>query len=127
MAKPLLQRYDSFTVTAVTMIIAAPPLIAAANAPLWNLALTLDARQWAEVAYLVIPNGLLGTLLWNYGTKHMSGAATGMFLYLIPVVAVICGALILNEAVTVNIVLGGLLMLAGVAFAQFGPDLLRRR
>ena len=126
-SKPLLRSYDSFTVTAVTMLIAAPPLIAAANEPLWDLARKLDGRQWAEVFYLVVPNGLLGTLLWNYGAKHLSGAATGMFLYLIPVVAVICGALMLGEAVTIPIVAGGLLMLAGVAVAQFGPDIMRRR
>jgi drug/metabolite transporter (DMT)-like permease len=125
LAKPLLGRYDSFTVTAVTMTIAAPPLIAAASAPLLDLARSLDGRQWAELMYLVIPNGILGTMLWNYGTKHLGGASTGAFLYLIPVVAVICGAIILSEPVTPQIVAGGALILAGVALAQFGPNLLR--
>ncbi len=125
--KPLLAKYDSFTVTAVTMLIAAPVLIGAATEPLPALFLSLDARQWGELFYLVIPNGLLGTLLWNYGTKQLSGASAGVFLYLIPIIAVAAGALILGETVTVLIVCGGILMLAGVAFAQFGPALLARR
>jgi drug/metabolite transporter (DMT)-like permease len=120
LAKPLLDRYDPFTVTAVTMIIAAPLLIAPASEPLGALAARLDTRQWLEMAYLVIPNGVLGTLLWNYGSKQLPGAMTGAFLYLIPVVAVICGALILDEAITVWVLAGGALMLAGVAIAQFG-------
>ena len=47
-AKPLLDRYDSFTVTAITMLIAAPPLIGAASEPLTVLAARLDLRQWAR-------------------------------------------------------------------------------
>jgi drug/metabolite transporter (DMT)-like permease len=125
-AKPLLDRYDSFTVTAVTMLIAAPIMIGMANEPLPALAARLDLRQWAEIVYLVIAAGIGGTLMWNYGTKHLSSTAAGTFLYLIPVVAVAAGALVLDEAVTVFVIAGGALMLAGVAAAQFGPALLKR-
>jgi drug/metabolite transporter (DMT)-like permease len=124
--KPLLDRHDSFTVTAVTMLIAAPIMIGAASEPLPQLAARLDMRQWLEVAYLVIASGLGGTMLWNYGAKHLSSTAAGTFLYLIPVIAVAAGALVLGEQVTGYVVAGGLLMLAGVAAAQFGPALMRR-
>jgi drug/metabolite transporter (DMT)-like permease len=124
--KPLLDRHDSFTVTAVTMLIAAPIMIGAASEPLPQLAARLDMRQWFEVAYLVIASGLGGTMLWNYGAKHLSSTAAGTFLYLIPVIAVAAGALVLGEQVTGYVVAGGLLMLAGVAAAQFGPALMRR-
>jgi drug/metabolite transporter (DMT)-like permease len=125
--KPLLDRYDSFTVTAVTMLVAAPLMVGAASEPLPALAAKLDARQWFEIVYLVIAAGLGGTLMWNYGAKHLSSSAAGTFLYLIPVVAVVCGAIILAEPVTVFVIAGGLLMLAGVAAAQFGPVLLARK
>jgi drug/metabolite transporter (DMT)-like permease len=106
------------------MLMAAPILIGAASEP---LPARLDARQWAELIYLVLASGIGGTLMWNYGTKHLSGTAAGTFLYLIPVIAVACGALILAEPVTLYIVAGGVLMLAGVAAAQFGPALFMRR
>lgn len=125
--KPLLARHSSFTVTAVTMLIAAPIMIGAASQPLPTLFARLDLRQWAEVAYLVLVTGLGGTMLWNYGSKHLPSTAAGTFLYLIPVVAVAAGALILGEQVTAYVVAGGLLMLSGVAAAQFGPTLLARR
>jgi len=121
--KPLLARHDSFTVTAITMLIAAPIMIGAASEPVPVLAARLDLRQWLEVLYLVFAAGLGGTMLWNYGIKHLSSSAAGTFLYLIPVVAVAAGALVLDEVVTVHIVAGGLLMLGGVAAAQFGPQL----
>ena len=127
LVKPLLQRYDSFTVTAVTMTIAAPFLIIPATEPLAALAMKLDGRQWAEILYLVIPNGILGTMLWNFGTARLSGASTGAFLYLIPVIAIFCGWAILDEAVTATIVIGALLAVGGVAIAEFGPALFVRR
>jgi drug/metabolite transporter (DMT)-like permease len=126
-AKPLLDRHDSFTVTALTMLIAAPVMIGMASEPLPQLAASLSLRQWLEMIYLVLAGGLGGTMLWNYGTKHLSSTAAGTFLYLIPIVAVVAGALMLDEVVTVHIVAGGILMLAGVAAAQFGPTLLARR
>ncbi len=125
--KPLLGRYDSFTVTAATMLIAAPIMIGMASEPLDVLAAKLDFRQWAEVVYLVVAAGIGGTLMWNYGAKHLSTTAAGTSLYLIPVVAVACGALVMDEAVTFYVIAGGGLMLAGVAAAQFGPDIFRQR
>lgn len=125
--KPLLDRYGSLTVTTLTMLIAAPIMIGAASEPLPSLVARLDLRQWAEVVYLVLATGLGGTLMWNYGSKHLSSTAAGTFLYLIPVVAVAAGAVMLGEQVTPYVVAGGLLMLAGVAAAQFGPALMARR
>lgn len=125
--KPLLDRYDSFTVTAITMIVAAPFMIGIASDPVWVLARKLDLRQWAEVLYLVFAAGIGGTLMWNFGSKHLSSTAAGTFLYLVPVVAVAAGAFFLDEDVTLHVVGGGLLMLAGVAAAQFGPALMARR
>lgn len=124
--KPLLERHGSFTVTAMTMLIAAPIMLGAASEPLPELVMRLDLRQWLEVCFLVFATGLGGTMLWNYGVAHMSSSAAGAFLYLIPVVAVAAGALILDEKVTVYVVAGGVIMLAGVAAAQFGPLLSRR-
>jgi drug/metabolite transporter (DMT)-like permease len=104
------------------MLIAAPIMIGAASEPLPELMARLDLRQWMEVIYLVLAAGIGGTMLWNYGTKHLSSTAAGTFLYLIPVVAVAAGALVLYEKVTVYVLAGGILMLAGVAAAQFGPQ-----
>ncbi len=123
-AKPLLAPYGSFNVTAWTMLLSAPLLIFLASKPLPTLVTELTAPQWGMLIYLVIPNALLGTLFWNYGSARLPGALVGSFLYLIPVVAVAAGAVLLAEPITINLVAGGLIMLAGVAIAQFGPALL---
>jgi drug/metabolite transporter (DMT)-like permease len=119
-AKPLLDRYSSLAITLWTMLIAAPFMWLLADQSPLTLLTTLDAKHWAQVLYLVLPNALLGNYLWNYGAKHMSGSVTGAFLYLIPVFGALSGWLLLDEAITKRFVMGAALMLAGVAIVQFG-------
>jgi drug/metabolite transporter (DMT)-like permease len=119
-AKPLLDRYSSLAITLWTMVIAAPFMWPLADQSLVTLMANLDAKHWAQVLYLVLPNALVGTFLWNYGAKDMSGSITGAFLYLIPVFGALSGWLLLNEAITPRFVIGSALMLAGVAIVQFG-------
>jgi O-acetylserine/cysteine efflux transporter len=125
--KPLLKSYDPYTVTAWTMALAAPFIILNGGEGALAAIKFLGWREWAEMAYLVIPYGVLGTVLWNYGAGELSGAATGTFLYLIPVIAVAGGAIVLGETVTANIALGGIIILSGVAIAEFAPVLAARR
>src|SRR4051794_9204111 len=125
--KPLLSRYDSYSITAWTMVLAAPFIILNGAGGALHAASLLGWREWAEMLYLVVPYGILGTVLWNFGASRMSGAATGAFLYLIPVIAVASGAIVLGEQVTREIVVGGIIILTGVALAEFGPEFLPKR
>lgn len=117
-AKPLLARYSGFTITAWSMLLSAPPILWLASRPYAELFATTPARTWAELLYLAAGNSLLGGVLWTYGTRRLPGAAVGSFLYLLPVVAVVAGYLLLGEAITLRLVVGGVIMLAGVALAQ---------
>lgn len=117
-AKPLLRRYSSFTVTAWPLVIEAVPIILLASRPLAELVTETPLRTWAEIVYLAVFNTFIGGILWVYGARHLPGAVVGSFLYLMPVIAVMAGYLILDEAITPPLVIGGTIMLAGVAIAQ---------
>ncbi len=125
-AKPLLDRYSSLAITLWTMLIAAPFMMPLADKSLVTLISTLDSKHWFQILYLVLPNALLGTFLWNYGAKDLSSSVTGAFLYLIPVFGALSGWLLLDEAITTRFVLGAALMLAGVAIVQFGESVFSR-
>ena len=106
--------------TGCSMLLAAPLILLMASKTYAELLSTTNAQTWAELFYLAAFNSLLGAVLWNYGTRHLPGAAVGAFLYLLPVVAVAAGYLILGEPITPWLVAGGAIMLAGVALAQSG-------
>jgi len=123
-AKPLLQKYGSFGITALSLSICALVMVPALARPstLDTLA-AMSARSWMELGYIVVLSTVIASITWNVAAARMSAAASGAFLYLIPIIGVAAGALILREEITFGMVIGGALILAGVAIAQFGDRL----
>ncbi|MGP4094221.1 EamA family transporter [Nonomuraea sp. KM90] len=75
----------------------------------------ISGRSWAALAYLVLVGSLVGftAYTWLLGNAPISLVST--YAYVNPVVAVLLGVLVVNEHVTVQIILGGLVILVGVA------------
>ncbi|MEI8180367.1 DMT family transporter, partial [Aestuariivirga sp.] len=123
-SKPLSQKYGSLPVTAMSVVITSVALVLLLGRP--STLATLSAmtpRSWAEMAYLVVFVTALTMVTWNYGAARLPAAAAGAFLYLVPPIGVAAGALMLGEKVTGGMVIGGTLIMAGVAIAQFGGSL----
>ncbi|MFE0735113.1 EamA family transporter [Streptomyces sp. NPDC058855] len=74
----------------------------------------ISGRSWAGLAYLLLVGSLVGftAYVWLLQAAPLSLVAT--YAYVNPIVAVFLGALVLNEALTWPIVLGGAIVVAGV-------------
>ncbi|MFF3605478.1 EamA family transporter [Streptomyces sp. NPDC002463] len=74
----------------------------------------VSGRSWVALAYLVVFGSLVAftAYAWLLQTAPVSLAAT--YAYVNPVVAVLLGALVLNEALTWPILLGGAIVVGGV-------------
>jgi drug/metabolite transporter (DMT)-like permease len=75
----------------------------------------VSGQSWVALAYLAVVGSVVAysAYVWLLGNAPISLTAT--YAYVNPVVAVILGALILSESVTAAIMLGGLIVVAGVA------------
>ncbi|SDL11011.1 EamA family transporter [Nonomuraea jiangxiensis] len=75
----------------------------------------VSGRSWVALAYLVLVGSLVGftAYTWLLGNAPISLVST--YAYVNPAVAVLLGMLVLNEQVTTQMILGGLVILAGVA------------
>ena len=87
----------------------------------------LAAPNWrADAVASLLILGILGTgiaYLLNYRLIADEGAtAASTTIYLLPIVAVVLGALVVNEPTTTPVIVGMLLVLAGVALAQRKPS-----
>ena len=71
---------------------------------------------WATVAYLGIMMTALGYSIWYHLVGRFPLSQVGPFLLLIPVFSIAGGILVLGENLTVQIALGGLIVIAGVTF-----------
>ena len=81
----------------------------------------MNLTAWLAVGFVVVFGTFLATSAWNYALGTMDSSIAGVFLYVQPVVAAIGGILLLGEHLTWPLLLGGALIILGVAIAQFGP------
>ena len=127
-SKPLIRTYGAFPVTAMSLTLATLvmlPLLARPST--FETLAAMTPRLWVEMGYIVILSTIIATVTWNYGAARLPAAASGAFLYLVPIIGVAAGAAMLDEAITPGMILGGTLILAGVAIAQFGPRIGKAR
>lgn len=76
---------------------------------------TVSGRSWVALAYLILVGSLIGftSFAWLLGNAPISLVST--YAYVNPAVAVALGALVLNEPITTQILVGGAIILVGVA------------
>ena len=80
-----------------------------------------SARAWAAIAFLGVGCSGLAYLLWSVALEKLSASRVAAFLYIEPLVTLAAAALYLHEPVGLTTVVGGLVVLAGVALVQ-RPD-----
>jgi drug/metabolite transporter (DMT)-like permease len=116
--KPLLARYSVFALTAATSLVGTAALLPFAR-PSTVTALTEASRgDLALVLYLGVVCTLLGYVAWNIGLRGLGASRAVVYAYGVPALAVVLGALVLDEPVTIWLALGGALIVGGVALAQ---------
>ncbi|MEV0306621.1 EamA family transporter [Nonomuraea fuscirosea] len=75
----------------------------------------VSGRSWLALTYLVLVGSLVGftAYTWLLGNAPISLVST--YAYVNPIVAVVLGVLVVDEHVTTQILIGGLVILVGVA------------
>jgi drug/metabolite transporter (DMT)-like permease len=75
----------------------------------------ISARSWWALAYLMVAGSLLAFTAYVWLLHHAPISLVATYAYVNPVVAVALGALILAEPVTPRVLLGGAVIVVGVA------------
>ena len=80
----------------------------------------VPTEGWVALAYLILVGSILGYTAYIFALSNAPLSMVGTYAYVNPVVAVVLGALILDEPVTAIVLGGGLLVVAGVALVLRG-------
>jgi drug/metabolite transporter (DMT)-like permease len=116
--KPLLHRYGLVALTAAASLFGTLALLPLVRASTVADVTSISAGDAALVVYLGVVCTFLGYMAWNIGLRGLGPTRAVAFAYAIPPLAVTFGALTLDEPVTLWLVAGGALIVAGVALAQ---------
>jgi drug/metabolite transporter (DMT)-like permease len=116
--KPLLGRYDLLALTAATSLVGTVFLLPFVRGGMLDAVTGISAEDAALVLYLGVFSTFLGYIGWNTGLRGLGATRAVTYAYLISPLAVLMGAAILEEPVTLWLAIGGALVLGGVAAAQ---------
>ncbi|MFZ5768159.1 MAG: DMT family transporter [Bacillota bacterium] len=78
----------------------------------------LGAESWLVLLYLGVIASALPIFLWNYALKTYEASPAGVYLNLVPLVAIALATLFLRERLTFLEVVAGLMVLTGVVLAE---------
>jgi drug/metabolite transporter (DMT)-like permease len=116
--KPLLGRYDLLALTAATSLAGTVFLLPFVGGGTVEAVRGSSGKDLALVLYLGLASTFLGYIGWNVGLRGLGATRAVAYTYLVSPLAVLFGAAFLGEPVTPWLVLGGALVLGGVAAAQ---------
>jgi drug/metabolite transporter (DMT)-like permease len=119
--RPFTRKYGSMTSTGLTVALGTLPLLGAWNPALLDRSAHLGGDAWEALVFLGGACTVLATIFWNYATARTSAARVGPWLYLVPLVSVLGGHLFLGESIYASTVVGGGMILGGVAITQIQP------
>jgi drug/metabolite transporter (DMT)-like permease len=120
--RPLSQELGAVPATAAATVVGTVPYFGAAwMLPGAGLA-HLGPAVWAELAFLALGCTAAGLLLWSVAVLAGDITRVSQLLYFEPVVSVLGAAVFLGERVTLVMIGGGLLIMAGVAIASTRRD-----
>jgi drug/metabolite transporter (DMT)-like permease len=109
---------DPFVATVYEMIAGAAALavIGVGRGELRGLTFAaVSTRSWAALAYLVVAGSLVAFTSYVWLLHHAPISLVATYAYVNPVVAVALGALLVAEPITAQVLLGGAVILVGVA------------
>jgi drug/metabolite transporter (DMT)-like permease len=119
-ARARLQAEDRITIQAGQLCIAVLMLVPLSFAVDGAPALDLSAKVWlAWVALGVFNTGMAG-VIYYWLIKHVGSVRTSLVTYIMPTVGLLLGALVLDEKLGLNALLGAALIVAGVAMVAGG-------
>jgi len=117
-SKPLLKTYSPLRLMSYCMIIGSLVLWIAcpfsAQPVIWG---QVWEKTWWSMGYAIVFSGMLGHVFWYEGLEKIGVAKSMVYLYFIPIWAVVFNALMMGETILPQQILGGVLILLGVHYA----------
>lgn len=121
--KKITDRLGALTVTAAVTLIGASWMTPVGCVEMQRTGFSLTAitpQAWAAIAYLGAGCNFLAVLLYFTALGRTESQKVGVYLYSIPPMTAAVAALVLGEPITLGLVVGTVLVIAGVALTERG-------
>ena len=113
-----LKGLSGITILAWVAIMATPQMFIASlliEDGQWLAVTTASFTDWSIILYLALIMTILGYSIWYNLLSSVDVSKVSPFLMLLPITSIIAGMVLLDEKLTTSMVIGGLMIMAGVA------------
>ncbi len=119
LSKKALDRYSVMAVTSITFCVGTLCLLPLALAET-SLKALMNASliTWVSILYLAVPSSVIAYVLWNHLLSQIDTTKLAVSLYTIPIPTAVLSYFVLGETVTRTLVLGGILVIAGILLTE---------
>ena len=80
---------------------------------------SISLITWESIIYLILAGSLLAFIAFIYSMKKLPAAIASLYAYINPLIAIVIGAILLGEKLTMYIVWGAIVTLAGVFIVNY--------
>jgi drug/metabolite transporter (DMT)-like permease len=70
--------------------------------------------SWISIGYLVLFGSVLTFIAFIYALQHLPAEINSIYAYINPIIAVLLGAYVFGEPLTISIAVGGIITLFGL-------------
>jgi drug/metabolite transporter (DMT)-like permease len=117
--RPLIIKYGSFHVSALTMIVGAIAYIPIGIIPAIRFDYSILSAQHAYgIVYLGIGTSVIAYFLWYYALGRIESTRVAVFTYLQPVLTTVMAVMFLRQHISVQFITGALIAMLGVLLVQ---------
>jgi len=74
----------------------------------------IPAASWGGLFYLVLAGSCIAFVCFIYSMKHLPAGIASLYAYINPIVAMLIGAVVLTEPLTIDLLIGTVITIAGV-------------
>jgi drug/metabolite transporter (DMT)-like permease len=123
MSKSMTRKISALDLTAIVTFMGTLCMIPVGGIESLSRSFSLAAipiKAWVAVAFLGITCSFLATLLYVYALEQTESQKVGVYMYTIPPMSYIMAALVLNEAIGIQLLVGSALVFAGVYITEKG-------
>jgi len=117
-SKRATQRHSPLFITTYTSMIGALffiPIMLLVSSPIKLV--TLPLADWMGLFFLAVLCTVFAYSVWSYSLERLDASKTAVFIYLVPLFAVLLSYIRLGESITPYTILGGFLIFSGVYYS----------
>ncbi|MEI4832054.1 DMT family transporter [Bacillus sp. FJAT-53711] len=119
LAGPLMKKYSALRVTAWSAAIGAVPLVLLSGWQIVQLPFVIQhSSTWFSLLYSIFLVTVFGLVMWYVGIQKIGASHTMVYMYVTPFVAVLFAAIWAREQLSLQQMIGGLVIFVGLWFVK---------